>query len=152
MKHVRLLVLSAAFATAAAGHAAAAPALEFRSVGAAPVVMYDAPSAKGRKIFVAPRGMPVEVVLSYGEWVKVRDYAGDLSWVEAKMLTPRRNVIVAAASARVRAAAEDAAAPLFTADKGVLLEMVEPLAGGWVKVRHREGQVGFVRAAEIWGE
>ena len=109
-------------------------------------------SAKGRKVFVAPRGMPVEVVLTYGDWTKVRDAAGDLSWVESKMLTPKRNVVVNANSARVRATAEDGAAVVFTADKGVLLEIADPVAAGWVKVRHRDGQGGFVKANEVWGE
>ncbi|NEX61360.1 SH3 domain-containing protein [Noviherbaspirillum galbum] len=133
-------------------NAHAAPVVEFKSVGASPAIFYDAPSAKGKKVFVAPRGMPVEVVLTYGEWNKVRDASGDLAWVEAKALVPKRTVIVTAASARVRAAGEDGAAMVFTADKGVLLDMVEPLSAGWVKVRHRDGQAGYVRAQEVWGE
>ena len=130
----------------------ATAALDFRSVGAAPAIMYDTPSQKGRKLFVAPRGMPVEVVLTYGDWIKVRDAAGDLSWVEARMLVPRRTVIVTAATARVRSAAEDAAPVVFTADKGVLLDVVEPSSAGWLRVRHRDGQAGFVKVAEVWGE
>ena len=135
----------------AGSHSAATP-VEFRSVGDAPALMYDAPSVKGRRMFVAPRGMPVEVVLVYGSWLKVRDAAGDLLWVDAKALTLKRNVVVTAATARIRAAAEDAAALVFTADKGVLLERLEPLSGGWVKVRHRDGQSGFVKVSEVWAE
>lgn len=148
MKTVRLALLAAALLPVAG----AVHALEFKSVGAAPAVLFDAPSAKGRKMFIAPRGMPVEVVLTYGEWTKVRDARGDLAWVESKLLTPRRNVVVSAASARVRAAAEESAPIVFTADKGVLLDMVDPASSGWIKVRHRDGQAGFVRAAEVWGE
>jgi SH3-like domain-containing protein len=145
----RLIAAAAALASCAAF---AAPAVEFKSVGTAPAIMYDAPSAKGRKVFVAPRGMPVEVVLSYGEWNKVRDASGDLAWIQAKALTPKRHLVVTAASARVRASAEEAAPVVFTADKGVLLEMLDPAVSGWVKVRHRDGQSGYVRAAEVWGE
>lgn len=149
MNVARLIAAAAALASCAAF---AAPAVEFKSVGAAPAIMYDAPSTKGRKVFVAPRGMPVEVVLTYGEWNKVRDAAGDLSWIEAKALTSRRNVVVKAATARIRASAEESAPVVFTADKGVLLEVVDPAAAGWVKVRHRDGQSGYVRASEVWGE
>lgn len=148
MKTARMAMLAAAISCVAS----AAHALEFKSVGAAPVILYDAPSAKGRKVFVAPRGMPVEVVLTYGAWTKVRDAAGDLAWVESKLLTARRNVVVSAATARVRESASDSATIAFTAAKGVLLEMAEPASAGWVKVRHRDGQGGFVRANEIWGE
>ncbi len=148
MKFARLLMVPMLLLSVAG----AAHALEFRSVGAAPAVLYDAPSVKGRKVFVAPRGMPVEVVLTYGEWTKVRDAAGDLSWVDSKLLSTKRNVVVTMANAKVREAASDAAAVTFTADKGVLLEYVEPVGGGWVKVRHRDGQGGYVRASEVWGE
>lgn len=148
MKSAYLFALSALLLSAAGG----AQALEFKSVGAAPAVLYDAPSAKGRKVFVAPRGMPVEVVLTYGEWTKVRDAAGDLAWVDSKQLSAKRNVLVSVANAKVRESASDSAAVAFTADKGVLLELVDPATGGWVKVRHRDGQGGFVRAPEVWGE
>ena len=134
-----------------AATAAAATGLEFRSVGASPVVMYDAPSAKGGKLYVAPRGMPVEVVFSSGAWSRVRDMAGDLSWVETKDLITRRNLIVRVGSAKVRASADESSVLLLSADKGVLLEMAEPATSGWVKVRHRDGQSGYVKVNEVWG-
>jgi SH3-like domain-containing protein len=126
-------------------------ALEFRSVGAAPIIMYDAPSARGMKIYVAPAGMPVEIILTSGAWCRVRDMNGDLSWVEAKDLIPRRNLVVKTATARIRVAPEESAAMAFSADKNVLLEMAEPAIGAWVKVKHRDGQTGFVRTSEVWG-
>ena len=129
----------------------AASALDFKSVGPRAVILYDAPSAKGGKLYVAPSGMPVEVMLSYGDWVKVRDASGELAWTEARGLSARRNVIVRVASARVRAAPEENAAVLMTADKNVLLELVDPEAGPWVRVRHRDGISGYVKAADVWG-
>ncbi len=146
--HIRRCILFAA----ALLTVSAAQALEFKSVGAEPAILYDAPSPKGRKVFVAPRGMPVEVVLTYGEWTKVRDVGGDLSWIESARLQDRRMLVVKAANARIRAIADDAGVPVFSADKGVLLEPLAPIAGGWLKVRHRDGQTGFVKAAEVWGE
>lgn len=128
-----------------------ARAADFRSVGTASVVLYDAPSSKSGKRHVAPPGMPVEILARYGGWVKVRDIDGDMAWTEAKGLSARRTVVVKAAQARVRAAADDNAAILMTADKGVLLELADPQAGDWVRVRHQDGIGGFVRALEIWG-
>jgi SH3-like domain-containing protein len=129
----------------------AAHAFDFKTVGTHSVVLYDAPSAKGGKLFVAPSGMPLEVMLSYGDWVKVRDASGDLAWTETRGLSAKRNVIVRVASARVRAAPEENAAVLMTADKNVLLELVDPEAGPWVRVRHRDGISGYVKASDVWG-
>ena len=126
-------------------------AFDFKTVGPRSVVLYDAPSAKGGKLFIAPSGMPVEVVLSYGEWVKVRDASGDMAWTEARGLSAKRNVIVRMAGAKVRAAPEENAAVLMTADKNVLLELVDPEAGPWVRVRHRDGISGYIKASEVWG-
>lgn len=130
---------------------ACAHALEFKSVGAASLILYDAPSLKGTRLFVAPRGMPVEVVLTYGEWVKLRDVSGDLAWAEAKSLSARRNVVVKIANAKVRGTADADANPVMSADKGVLLEVVDAPAAGWVKVRHRDGITGYIRASDVWG-
>ena len=152
---MKLSCLSAVFAVLAATFAGQASALDFKSIGAAPAVLYDAPSVRGKKVFVAPRNMPVEVILSYGEWSKVRDSAGDLSWVESKALVAKRFVIVKASAGRVHTAPEEASPLVFNADRGVLLEMSEPTSAasaGWVKVRHRDGQSGFVKAGEVWGE
>lgn len=129
----------------------AAHAFDFKTVGTQPVILYDAPSPKSGKLYVAPSGMPVEIVLSYGDWVKVRDAAGDMAWTEAKGLSARRNVIVRVASARIRAAPEDNAAVVMTAEKNVLLELVDPETGPWVRVRHRDGISGYVKASEVWG-
>lgn len=141
------ILASAALLLAAAG----AQALDFKTVGAAPAILYDAPSIKGGKLFIAPRGMPVEVVLTYGDWVKVRDVSGDLAWTEAKALSARRNVIVRAANAKVRSAADEGATAVMSADKGVLLELSDPQAGAWIKVRHKDGISGYIKAAEVWG-
>ncbi|MBR7779639.1 SH3 domain-containing protein [Undibacterium rugosum] len=142
----RYLIVMTALLSAGLAHA-----LEFRSVGAAPVVMYDAPSLKGGKLAVAPRGMPVEVVFTSGAWSKVRDASGELSWIESKDLVARRNLVIRVANAKVRAAADESAALVFSADKHVLLEMAEPATAGWVKVKHRDGQLGFVKVSEVWG-
>lgn len=124
---------------------------EFRSIGDSVVLMYDAPSVKANKLFVASRFYPVEVIVQVDNWTKVRDVAGDLAWVEKKDLSNTRTVVVTAALADVRQQ-PDAGAPLvFQAQKGVALEVVELGAGLWVKVRHRDGQTGFVRTNQVWG-
>jgi len=131
--------------------AAPAWALDFLSVAETGAVMYDAPSQKAKPLFLVLRGTPVEAIVNLEGWIKVRDATGDIAWVEKKFLSEKRMLIVAEKNAEVRAQA-DAAAPLvFAADKDVLLELVEPGPPGWAKVRHADGQSGFVRANQVWG-
>ncbi|MEI7613233.1 MAG: SH3 domain-containing protein [Betaproteobacteria bacterium] len=125
-------------------------AIEYRTVDAA-TVLYDAPSQRGSKLFVIKRDTPVELVVSLEGWSKVRDAEGGLAWIEKKFLAERRSVIVTASRAEIRKSA-DASSPLvFEADKNVALDYLEAAPGGWVKVRHRDGPFGFVRANQIWG-
>lgn len=133
------------------GISAASLAAEFRSVGPSPIIMYDTPTFHGIKKYVAPAGMPLEVIFTQGAWCRVRDASGEFTWVESKDLVTRRNLVVKTTNARIRVAPEEASTMLFSADKHVLLEMAEPPAGAWVKVKHRDGQTGFVRISEVWG-
>ena len=130
--------------------AAPASALDYRSVAeAAP--MYDAPSAKSKPLFVALAGTPVELVVSLDGWSKVRDSRGDLSWIEKKHLAEKRTVIVRFDRTQVRAAADDKAALVFEAERDVVLELLEAAPAGWIRVKHRDGQSGFIKAPQVWG-
>ena len=142
MKRLLLLIAAAVSLTANAS--------EYRTVDAV-TVLYDAPSQRGSKLFVIKRETPVEVVVSLEGWCKVRDADGALAWIEKKYLSDRHTVIVTAERAEVRQKAEEGSPLVFEAEKNVALEYLEAAPGGWIKVRHRDGQSGFVRANQIWG-
>lgn len=128
----------------------AANALDYRSVSEA-AVLYDAPSQKAKPLFVIAPGTPVEVIVSIDAWVKVRDLKGDLAWIERGQLADKRTVQVRTEGAQIRAEANDAAKLAFEAEADVLLEFLEAGPAGWVKVRHRDGPQGFVKATQVWG-
>ncbi|HEY6241818.1 MAG TPA: SH3 domain-containing protein [Burkholderiales bacterium] len=124
---------------------------DFRSIAENGTPMYDAPSVRAKKLFVASRLYPVEIVINIDNWVKVRDQAGDLVWVERKTLSEKRTVIVTAGIAEVRQAASDQSAVVFQAQQGVALDVAEPPTGGWVRVRHADGQSGYMKIGQVWG-
>lgn len=128
-----------------------AVAVDFKTVGAAPAILYETPSAKGNKLYMAPPGMPLQVMIAYGDWVKVRDMNGDVAWTQARGLAARRNVLVSKPGGRVHAGPDDTSAVLMTADKGVVLELVDPNALVWARVRHRDGINGYIKVSDIWG-
>jgi hypothetical protein len=60
--------------------------------------------------------------------------------------------------AEVRASPDESAPVVFRAEQNVLLELAETATSaattsmpGWVKVRHRDGQTGYVRIAQVFG-
>ena len=128
-----------------------AQALEFRAVGAEAAVLYDAPSLQAHKLSILSSYYPVEILVALEKWVKVRDASGALAWVESAKLDSKRTVLIATAVADIRAQ-PDAAAPLvFKAERDVALELLEIASGGWLKVRHRDGQSGFLQMKAVWG-
>ena len=127
-----------------------AQAIEFKSVADEIAVLYDAPSKQSSKRLILTRGYPVEVIIASGDWVRVRDEVGTFAWIETGGLNAKRTVMVSEAIAVGRASPGDSAPVVFKVEKGVVLDFVE-VSGGWAKVRHRSGIVGFIRLRDLWG-
>ena len=143
--------LARAAAFVLASLAGAVAAAEFRSLAERPAVLYDAPSNKADRLFVASRLYPFEVLVRLDQWTKVRDANGEVAWIENGAFGAKHTVLVTVPLADVRAAAGAQSPLVFEAYKQVILEVVEPPANEWVKVRHRDGQEGFIRVAHVWG-
>jgi SH3-like domain-containing protein len=129
----------------------AAGAAEFRALGDRAAVLYDAPSVRADRLFIASRHYPFEVLVKLDQWTKVRDANGEVAWVENKALGDRQTVVVTVPLADVRAAPNAQSPLVFEAYKQVLLEVTEAPADGWVRVRHRDGQQGYIRLSHVWG-
>lgn len=135
-----------------------ASAADFRSTRDAATVLYDAPSARAKALFVYGRDVPVEPLVTVEGWTKVRDSSGTIGWMQSKSLADKRMLIVRAPGADVHAAPDDKSPLVFRAERDVLLELAEPASSpaatanpGWVRVRHRDGQSGYVRIAQVFG-
>jgi SH3-like domain-containing protein len=133
-------------------------AAEYRAIGDPATVLYDAPSARAKPLFVLGRDTPLEVIVPLEGWVKVRDAAGTIGWIDRKSLSDKRTLVVRVPMAEVLANPDPASPLVFRAEQSVLLELAEPAtstattsAPGWVKVRHRDGQSGYVRITQIFG-
>jgi SH3-like domain-containing protein len=131
---------------------AMALALDFRSVAVPKAVLFDAPSSAAKKVLLLNQNYPVEVVVNLGEWLKVRDAEGSLNWVEAKQLSNKRTVLVKQNQVEIRQSADANAKVVATVDKEVLLELVDAKPNnGWLKVKHRDGLIGYLPIGVTWG-
>ena len=142
----RLAVL---FALLCGAHAAGA--VDFVSVSDSSAILYDAPSIKAKKLFVVNRYMPFEQVVVLDNWIKVRDRSGGLYWVEKRALSSKRYVFALPPVLDVFAAPDFGSARSFRVHQQVALEYLESTGTGWIKVRHQDGDVGYVRSTEVWG-
>ena len=143
-------VLAIVFGAGALGAVAIAQAIEFKSVSDEIAILYDAPSDQSSKRLILTRGYPVEVIIASGGWVRVRDEVGTFAWIESERLDTKRTVMVSEAATEARESPNESAPIVFTAEKGVVLDFLQ-VSGGWARVRHRSGIVGFVRLRDLWG-
>jgi SH3-like domain-containing protein len=129
-----------------------AQALEFRSVAINKAILYDAPSTEAKKLYLLGNGYPVEVIVNLGEWIKVRDHFGSLSWVQSSQLSTKRTALIVTDQAELKQSDDDGAALMASFEKDVVVEVLPATAkSGWVKVKHRDGATGFVRSTAVWG-
>ncbi|AYH42799.1 SH3 domain-containing protein [Azoarcus sp. DN11] len=140
------VVLAAALALPAAG----AHAIDYRSVSE-PAILFDSPSEKGKRLFIVAAGTPLEVVVSLDKWAKVRDAGGSINWIERRLLSDKRTVMVTSARGVVRQRPAADAPIAFETSKDVILEVTGNANEGWLPVRHKEGASGYVRVTEVWG-
>lgn len=129
----------------------AARAVDYVSVSEGSAILYDAPSTQAKKLFVVNRYMPFEQIVTLDNWVKVRDRSGGLYWVEKRVLSSKRYVYALLPLVDVRNAPDSGAARAFQVRQQIALERLESTGTGWIKVRHQDGNVGYVRSTEVWG-
>ena len=105
---------------------------------------------QARKLFILSPYYPVEVIVTLDKWMKVRDANGALAWIESAKLGDKRNVLVNVTEADVRGQPDNAAPLVFKVERDVALELVA-IDGAWLKIKHRDGLVGYIAAKDVWG-
>ena len=137
-------------ATAPSATLQAAPL--FISIGDKPAIVFDAPSVKAAKTFILARQQPVEVLVKLDKWIKIRDADNTVGWVENSAVELKRRAQVSVAVADIRNMPNPASSLVFEAQRAVILDVTGAANDGWLPVRHRDGQQGFVRKSQVWGE
>lgn len=127
----------------------AAHAFDFKTVTDNAVV-YDGGSRQANPQFIVLRGTPVEVIVTVEKWVKIREQSGGIGWVERSQIGNAKNVIVLTTT-DVRQQPDNTSPVVFSAAKDLLLESMDQPVGAWIKIKHRDGQTGFVPRRAIWG-
>ena len=148
MKQIRLKLLCV---VALLGTGVSVQAIEYGSVADVTAILYDANSTKAKKLFVVSRYTPLEKVVSLANWIKVRDRHGTMAWIERRALSDKNYVVVTVPLASVRLAPEANSPVLFQVSQNVAMESLGINGGGWIKARHQDGSVGYMKSIDVWG-
>ena len=98
----------------------------------------------------ARKGLPVEVVLEYDVWRKIRDHEGEGGWVHSSLLSGRRaGVIQGPDLVPLRAKPDGKSKLRARLAKGSIVRLDECVTG-WCAVE-TQGYKGWVQRNFIWG-
>lgn len=137
-------------ATLLASLASSVFALEYRSTARNGVILYDAPQESSTKRFVLSANVPLEILAEQGNWLRVRDRDGTLAWLtKADVSTTRYVQVNRLAEVRKDAAANSTL--LFKVERNVVIELLQDTRTGWLKIKHRDGAIGYIRIEDVWG-
>jgi len=108
------------------------------------------PGTKFEKMWNAPMNYPYQVVERKGKWLKVQDFSGYEDWIYGPLTDESPAVVVKVKQANIRKGSSTNDEIVFTADMGVPFLVLDK-KGDWLRVRHEDGDEGWIYQNLIWG-
>jgi SH3-like domain-containing protein len=151
MVPLALAILLVGLQSAGAADAAGAPRLpRFVSLRSDEVNLRVGPGRNYPIEWVLTRKeMPVEILREFEHWRMVRDWQGTEGWVQERLLSGRRAVIVTGKTQPLYSRPDAASALVARAEPGVVAHLLE-CRGSWCRIE-AGGYKGWVERGEIWG-
>jgi len=101
-------------------------------------------------LWSVPKYYPVDVINKKGQWYQTRDFEGDEGWIHGSLLEKIPAVTVKRTLVNVREGPGTTSRVLFQAEKGVSFKRLAK-KGGWFKVQHPDGEIGWIHQSLVWG-
>lgn len=127
------------------------PLPRFVSIGSDEVFVRSGPGQRYPVEWVyKKKAVPVEIILEYDVWRKIRDFDGQVGWVNHSLLSGKRTAFIStAAQISLHKKPTPNALVLALLDPKVLVE-VEECSAGWCSV-DASGYRGWVEQKNLWG-
>lgn len=122
---------------------------EMVSVSIKEANLRSGPSSNHQVEWKVIQGFPLEVVSRQGNWIQVKDFEGDITWIYADSVGNTPYVIVTGDTVNLRAEPNTSARIIGKVEYGTVLQRLETRAG-WVKVKLGQ-TVGWISADFVWG-
>jgi SH3-like domain-containing protein len=137
--------------TGSAFRATSFPLPRFVSLGSEEIYVRAGPGQRYPVEWVyKKKGIPVEIILEYDVWRKVRDFDGQVGWVHHTLLSGKRAAFVnTAAQIPLSKKPVPNAAVLAILEPKVLVQ-IEECASGWCYV-NASGYKGWAEQKNLWG-
>jgi len=131
--------------------ATTANAIHLVSIAGKRVNMRSGPGEKQAVLWELGEGYPLQVLESKGKWYKVSDFEGDVGWVYRKLVNRIPHLIVKKRVVNIRSGPGTHYRMVGKANYGVVFKTLKRSKKGWVKVKHENGLVGWIKRPLLWG-
>lgn len=92
---------------------------------------------------------PFLVVEKKGNWVKIKDFEGDMAWIHSSLLAEVEAVITKKSKCNVRARPTTESSILFTVERGVPFKVIKR-EESWIYIEHADGEKGWIYNTLVW--
>lgn len=92
---------------------------------------------------------PFVVIKKQGNWYRIKDFENDEAWIHNSLLGNTRSVITKKEKCNIRSKPSTKSSILFTAERGVPFRVLST-QGGWLKVEHADGDIGWIHKSLVW--
>ena len=95
------------------------------------------------------KGFPLEVITRQGNWIQVRDFEGDVTWIYAESVSNKPFVIVTGDVVNLRAEPSTTSRVVTRVEYGSVLERLS-VRGDWVQIQIGS-TTGWISSSFVWG-
>ncbi|WP_284335657.1 SH3 domain-containing protein [Comamonas sp. NoAH] len=123
---------------------------EFVSISGNKVNIRASASTKSDITWELTDGYPMQVMQKRGNWLKVKDFEGELGWVYRPLTGKKAHHIVKSETANMRSGPGTQNRKVGRLQKYDLVQTLEK-KNGWVKGRASDGKTGWISKKLLWG-
>lgn len=125
------------------------------SVAGEKVNLRQGPSTNHPVLWELGKGFPLKIIGRKGKWLKVTDFENDVGWIYRDLVSRKPHLVVKVHKNKktrinVRSGPGTNYKIIGQAEYGVVFETLKR-GRGWVKVRHEDGLIGWIKRSLLWG-
>lgn len=126
-------------------------AVQMVSVTGEKVNMRSGPGTTKAILWELGEGFPLRVLRTKGKWLKVTDFENDEGWIHKDFVNRTPHMIVKKQLVNIRSGPGTRYQLVGKANYGVVFKTIKYGKNGWVKVKHENGLIGWVKRNLLWG-
>lgn len=123
---------------------------EMASVARQQVNLRSGPGTRYEVLWELGTGFPMKVIDHRGKWLHVRDFENDTGWIYKRLTNKTPTVIIKKERVNIRKGPSTRTPIVGTATYGSVFKLLTK-SRGWVKIRHSDSLVGWIKNTLVWG-